>query len=63
MNSRSEDMIDITIKVVPGSYESSEDTEDSDYEEMLAYSKRRRVNNKDTLGLTSPYGNKLDKWS
>ena len=55
--------LNITIKVVPYSYTSDETTEDSDYEEALAYGKRRRVNNKDTLGLTSPYGNKLDKWS
>ena len=26
-------------------------------------SESKRANNKDTLGLTSPYGNKLDKWS
>ena len=55
--------LNISIKVVPGSYETDETTMDSEYEEMLAYSKRNRVDNKDTLGLTSPYGNKLDKWS
>ena len=55
--------LNISIKVVPGSYETDETTMDSEYEEMLDYSKRNRVDNKDTLGLTSPYGNKLDKWS
>ena len=48
--------IDITIKAL-SNY-------DSDYD--LAFKsaeKYKNLNNKDTLGLTSPYGNKLDKWS
>ena len=31
--------------------------------EDVEASEGKRFNNKDTLGLTSPYGNKLDKWS
>ena len=28
-----------------------------------AIANKMKGGNKDTLGLTSPYGNKLDKWS